>query len=102
MSEFRHCGYSAGKVALRILPGPSADGTVFDQRKDARMLLSFEEYRRKSRALEALLARARSDHDGQMPTPEWQAIEMLYVLPQDLESALEQAHEPFSHSSAVS
>lgn len=85
-----------------MVPGLSADGGVFDQREDAHMLLSFEEYRQKSRALETLLARARSDHDGQMPTPEWQAIEMLYVLLQDLESALEQAHEPFSHSSAVS
>lgn len=66
------------------------------------MLLSFEEYRRKSRALETLLAGTRSGHDGQMPTPEWQAIEMLYVLLQDLESTLEQAREPFSHSSAVS
>lgn len=84
------------------MPKLSADGAGFDQREDAHMLLSFEEYRQKSRASEALLAQARSDHDGQMPTPEWQAIEMFHMPLHDLESTLEQAREPFSHSGAVS
>jgi hypothetical protein len=60
------------------------------------------EYRRKRDALESLLDRARNDSEGKLPTQEWQAIEMLYALLQDLERTMEQTREPFSHSNAVS
>jgi len=64
--------------------------------------LSFAEYRRKKQAFETLLAGARHPEGDALPTQEWQAIEMLYALLQDLERTVEQTRAPFGHSSAIS